>query len=136
MPHIFAFTHEPAYGLAGSNVHKDCLALYKNERDKFVESFVNAGGVSYFCGHEHTYDHSKVEISKDKWFHQLLVGTAGAPLIRYEARYEEENVINIAHIDEYGYLIVEIKGSKVKMEMKARKFANKYKVIETFIYNK
>jgi len=56
-PHIFVFGHEPAFKAS----HEDCLDDYVAERDAFWASIEEAGGRTYFCGHDHFYNHARVD---------------------------------------------------------------------------
>jgi len=56
-PHIFLAGHEQAFRVR----HNDCLDYYPAERDAFWTSIKNAGGRTYFCGHDHFYDHAHVD---------------------------------------------------------------------------
>lgn len=115
-PHVFAFGHEPAFKAGG---HADCLDDYPSARDAFWNSLRNVGGHAYFACHEHFYDHARVDdgdgdVAND--IHQIIVGTAGAPL---ESSYAYDGVnsgwtpTNVAHEKQYGYLAVEICGDDI-----------------------
>ena len=81
--HVFVFTHEPAFKVN----HVDCLGQvpHDDERNTFWETLEAEPGCRlYFCGHDHFYDHLKavktVDPDPETEVHQMLVGTAGAPL--------------------------------------------------------
>lgn len=132
-PHVFAFTHEPAYSLKGG--HRDCLAVHKKARDIFIQSLIGSGSKVFFCGHDHWYDHARIEFTDNVYFHQLTAGTAGAPLRDWSSKeYSEKDIINIAHRKAYGYMIVEIQGLKVEMVMKIFNDEDEIEVIDRFGY--
>ena len=56
-PHVFVFGHEPAFKAD----HTDCLDDYPADRDIFWASLADAGGRTYFCGHDHFYDHARID---------------------------------------------------------------------------
>ena len=56
-PHVFAFGHEPAFRA----LHYDCLDMHPDRRDAFWNSLKAAGSRAYFCGHDHFYDHARVD---------------------------------------------------------------------------
>jgi hypothetical protein len=110
-PHIFIAGHESAF----RTLHTDCLDNFPAERDAFWASIKNAGGLTYFCGHDHYYDHSYVDDgdgNPDNNIHQLIVATAGASLYTWSPPYNGNNssydVEQIYHSRQYGYLLVEV----------------------------
>ena len=109
-PHVFAIGHMPAFKVA----HTDCLDNYPQLRDKFWDTLKAAGGRAYFAGHDHFYDHMRVDDgdgNEDNDLHQIIVGTAGAPLYG-DAPYDGDNgpwtPTRILHEPNYGYVLVEI----------------------------
>ncbi|MHC4431070.1 MAG: metallophosphoesterase family protein [Planctomycetota bacterium] len=111
--HIFIAGHEPAFRA----LHSDCLDNYPSERDAFWASIRDAGGRTYFCGHDHFYDHARVddgdgETNND--IHQYIVGAAGAPPYRWSPPYSGDNthhtVEQLYHAEGYGYILVEVDG--------------------------
>jgi hypothetical protein len=77
--HVFAMGHEPAF----SSDHNDCMDDAPTARNTFISSLINAGGRSYFAGHDHFYNHLRADDGDenlDNDLHQFIVGTAGAPL--------------------------------------------------------
>ena len=110
-PHIFITGHEPAFRA----LHSDCLDNCPSERNAFWASIKNAGGRIYFCGHDHFYDHARVDDGDgypDNDIHQYLIGTAGAPLYAWSPPYIGDNNDYIIeqwyHSQLYGYVLVEI----------------------------
>lgn len=110
-PHVFAFGHLPAFGMQ----HSDCLDDYPQERNLFWESLKNAGCRVYAAGHDHFFDHARADdrdgdTSND--IHQLVVGTAGAPLRRWSGAYNDWKsgmaVEQQQHRVAYGYVLVEV----------------------------
>jgi hypothetical protein len=134
--HIFVLGHEPAF----KALHEDCLDDYPAERDVFWGSIEKAGGRTYFCGHDHFYNHARVDNDGDPSndIHQYIVGTAGAPLYDWLGNYDGDNsnytVENIYHAKEYGYCLVEIDGLDVTLSWMERVGAGKYEAGEVWSY--
>ena len=110
-PHIFIIGHEPAFRA----LHSDCLDNRPVERDAFWESLRNAGGRTYFTGHDHFYDHARIDDGDgdpDNDIHQLIIATAGAPLYTWSGPYNGDNsyytVEQLYHAENYGYVLVEV----------------------------
>jgi len=135
-PHIFVFGHEPAF----KSSHETCLDDYVAERDAFWASIEKAGGRTYFCGHDHFYNHARIDDDDDRSndIHQYIAGTAGAPLRGWSGNYDGVNsdytVENIYHAEEYGYCLVEIAGLDVTLTWMERVGAGKYKGREAWSY--
>lgn len=135
-PHIFVFGHEPAF----KTQHTACLDDYPAERDRFWASIEKAGGRAYFCGHDHMYNHARVdddgEPSND--IHQYVAGTAGAPLRQWVGQYDGVNndytVEDIYCASEFGYCLVEVKGLDVTITWFERVGEGKYKAKEVWSY--
>jgi len=136
-PHVFVFGHEPAFKV----YHADCLDDYSANRDAFWVSIKNAGGRTYFCGHDHFYNHAVVndgDGNPSNDIHQYLVGSAGAPLYTWLGNYDGVNsgygVENIHHAKQYGYTIWEINGLDVTMIWMERIGVGTYVVREVWSY--
>lgn len=136
-PHIFVFAHEPAFKAD----HTDCLDDYPTNRDVFWESIVSAHGRTYFCGHDHFYDHARIDDgdgNPGNDVHQVIVGTGGAPLYVFNGIY---NGVNDGYTprqqyDEsnYGYVVININGLQVTLQWKHRAAAGVYSTMETWSY--
>ncbi|MBE0536502.1 MAG: metallophosphoesterase [Phycisphaerae bacterium] len=122
-PHVFVFGHLPAYRA----LPRPCLDFYPERRDAFWRSLADAGARVYFAGHDHFYDHARIDdgdgnIEND--LHQYIVGTAGARPYTWEPRYEGDNgamtPVNVAHAETYGYVRVDVEGSDVTLTWIAR----------------
>jgi len=131
VPHLFVNAHEPAYALFGG--HSDCLDDHITERDIFINSIIDAGGKTYICGHDHFYDHAKININ-DEWFHQFIVGTSGAELHMLSGGYVESDIEKVEHIENYGYFVVNIDGMSVTMTFKNRTAENTFVETDVFSY--
>jgi predicted phosphodiesterase len=135
-PHVFIFGHESAFEAA----HEGCLDVNVASRDKFWASIKKAGGRTYFCGHDHFYNHARVDDDGDpnNDIHQYIVGTAGAPLRDWHRDYDGENsgytVKGIYYSKEYGYCLVKIDGLDVTVTWMERVGAGKYKAREVWSY--
>ena len=110
-PHIFIAGHEQAFRA----LHYDCLDYFPAQRDTFWTSIKNAGGRTYFCGHDHFYDHARVDdgdgnLNND--IHQYIIGTAGAPPYTWSLPYDGNNSHYIVeqwhHAERFGYVLAEI----------------------------
>jgi len=136
-PHVFVFGHEPAF----EALHEDCIGEDPDVRDKFWASIAKAGGRTYFCGHDHFYDHAGVDNDgdPDNDIHQYIVGTAGAPLYRWSPPYNGDNsnytLENIYHARKHGYVLVEIDGLGVTLSWMQRTSRGTYEPKDTFSYN-
>jgi hypothetical protein len=126
-PHIFALGHEPAF----SSDHNDCMDDAPEARNTFLNSLIDAGGRSYFAGHDHFYNHLRADDGDgnlDNDLHQFILGTAGAPL-RGEGNYGgntgpwtptkdidgDGSDEDSAFESQYGYMVVEIDALDVDM---------------------
>jgi hypothetical protein len=136
-PHVFAFGHEPAFKAQ----HADCLDDYPADRNTFWAALGGAGGRSYFCGHDHFYDHARIndgDADPDDDLHQFIVGTAGAPLRDWAPPYDGDNGTMTPqqqyHVKQYGYLVVEIDGPDVTMTWWERTGTAAYSPHDTWSY--
>ena len=127
-PHVFAFGHMPAFKAN----HADCLDDYPTQRDAFWNSLKNAGATVYFCGHDHFYDHMRVDDgdgNPDNDVHQMIVGGGGAPLYTTYA-YNGANApwtpVNLFHENQYGYTLVVVDGNTITMTFYHRTAPNTY----------
>ncbi len=129
--HIFAICHEPAFTV----IHKDCLGKNKKARDEFLKSFLKAGGVAFFCGHDHLYNHSKVELPEGV-FHQFVCGGAGAPLKKWNGKYLDKRLIKVQSSKSFGYMVVKVAGNKATLTAKGwnDKGTGTLKTIDKFTY--
>jgi hypothetical protein len=132
-PHVFVFSHVPAFKVW----HRDCLADNPNERNTFWKSIKAEGGRIYFCGHDHFYNHARIDDNDDdpsNDLHQYVVATGGAPLYGWEGDYDGDNgrwrPHEIFHEKQYGYVLVEINGLDVTLTWKHRTAAGVYESTE------
>jgi hypothetical protein len=117
-PHVFAFGHEPAFKAQ----HSDCLDDYPANRNVFWESLEDVGARVYFCGHDHFYDHARIDDGDgdpENDLHQYIIGTAGAPLRSWSPPYDGLNSPYTVHqqyySNQYGYVVVEIDGAEATL---------------------
>jgi len=136
-PHVFAFGHEPAFKAA----HEDCLDSYPSDRDAFWASIGQAGGRVYLCGHDHFYDHARIDDqdgNPDNDLHQCIIGTAGAPLVVFDGIYDGSNSGMIPrqqyYASTYGYVVVDIDGLNVTLTWMQRVDVDDYVAMETWSY--
>lgn len=114
-PHVFAVGHVPAF----KGVHPDCLDDFPDDRDRFWDSLGRAGGRIYFCGHDHFYDHTRIDDgdgNPDNDLHQMVVGTAGGPIYT-DGTYDGNNSrfvpVRIDHDAAFGFVLVTVDGYNV-----------------------
>jgi 3',5'-cyclic AMP phosphodiesterase CpdA len=123
-PHVFVFGHEPAF----RTDHTDCLDAFPSRRDALWESIKRAGGRTYFCGHDHYYDHAVVDDGDgmpENDIHQLIVATAGAPFYTWAPPYLGDNSYfvpeQLHHAPRYGYILVEVDDLEVTLTWMERR---------------
>lgn len=123
MPHVFVMGHEPAFRLH----HADCMDNQPADRNTFWNYLAAAGGRVYFAGHDHMYNHARIDDGDGNPandLHQFVVGTAGAPLYSFDGNYIGNNApfapIGIHNESQYGYLLVTIDDLAVTMTWKHR----------------
>jgi hypothetical protein len=135
-PHVFAFGHEPAFEVE----HTDCLDDYPTERDAFWHSLEDAGSRAYFAGHDHFYDHARVDDDGDPSndVHQYVVGTGGAPLYSWSGVYDGDNgdytLENLRHARAYGYVHGEIDGLTATLTWMRRVGVDTFEAREQWSY--
>jgi hypothetical protein len=137
-PHVFAVGHMPAFKLQ----HPDCLGSFPAERNLLWNALSNAKCRIYFCGHDHFYDHCRLDDgdgNPNNDLHQITVGTGGAPLY-LDASYDGTNgwwiPQRLYHEMQYGYVTVTIKGELVTTLWHNRIAANSYApTSEAFAYS-
>jgi len=141
-PHIFIAGHESAFRA----LHSDCLDNEPSQRDTFWAAIKKAGGRTYFCGHDHFYDHAQIDDGDgdaNNDIHQFIAGTAGASPYRWSPPYSGNNggykVEQLHHAESYGYILVEIDGLNVTLSWMERNTndlsaAGTYEARETWSY--
>jgi hypothetical protein len=122
-PHVFVFGHLPAFSV----YHSDTLASHPTERNTFWSSLAAAGVRIYFAGHDHLFNHARLDDgdgNPDNDVHQFIVGTAGAPLYKWDGAYGGNNGSwtprRVYYESNYGYALVEVDGLKVTVTWKHR----------------
>ncbi len=110
-PHIFVAGHEPAF----QTFHDDCLDNFPANRDALWVSLANSGARTYLCGHDHFYDHARVndgDGDPNNDIHQYIIGTAGARPYHWSPPYRGDNgiytIAQLHHAERYGYVLVEV----------------------------
>jgi len=135
-PHVFVFGHEPAFEAD----HEDCIGAEPRVRDRFWASIEKAGGRTYFCGHDHFYNHATVDDDGNPAndVHQYIAGTAGAPLYEWSRRYNGDNsdymLENIYHARKHGYVLVEVDGLDVTLTWMQRTAPGRYRPADIWRY--
>jgi hypothetical protein len=128
-PHVFVFGHEPAFKVN----HTDCLDDYPTNRNDFINSIAAEGGRTYFAGHDHLYDHARIDDGDGNPaddVHQYVVGTGGAPFYTsgaYDGVNSPFTPINVLRdLGHYGYTVIEINGLNASITYKQRTAANTF----------
>jgi hypothetical protein len=117
LPHVFAMGHQPAFKV----YHTSCLDTHPAARDAFWRSLGNARCRVYFSGHEHFYDHTRLDdgdANTSNDIHQVIVGTAGAPPNPdgpYDGANDFWTPVRIWHEEQNGYVVVEVEGLDVNV---------------------
>ena len=121
--HIFVFGHLPAFSV----YHSDTLASHSNDRNAFWNSLAAAGVRIYFAGHDHFFNHARLDdgdTNPDNDVHQFVLGTAGAPPYTWNGTYEGDTGSwtprRVYYESNYGYALVEVNGLKVTVTWKHR----------------
>jgi fibro-slime domain-containing protein len=139
--HIFVFGHEPAFEV----YHQYCLAYdleHAGYRDDFWHSLEDNGGRTYFCGHDHIYNHAMTDDDGD-WsnnVHQFILSPAGGVIDRewsgvYNGNnnnYTVENYYNANYVR--GYLLVEVDGLTATVTWMKRISAGNYQAQDEWAY--
>jgi autotransporter-associated beta strand protein len=126
---VFTFGHDPAFKV----YHTDCLDDNATTRNTFINTLKIAGGRTYFCGHDHLYDHARIDDgdgNPNNDVHQYLSGAGGAPFYTgysYNGVNSTFTPVNVLHDENrYGYVLVEIDGPTAKLTYKYRTGTNAY----------
>ncbi|MDD5306518.1 MAG: metallophosphoesterase [Deltaproteobacteria bacterium] len=136
LPHVFVFTHEPAFSV----YHQDCLDDDVNARNRFWQSLEHAGARLYLTGHDHFFDESRIDDgdgNPDNDLHQMIVGSAGAPIYSESVPSGDNGpykVVQVGHSSTYGYMLVDVAGSKVTTVWMARTGKGIYEPVSPFSY--
>jgi predicted phosphodiesterase len=128
-PHVFVFGHEPAFSV----YHLDCLDDYPDERNLFWQSIGDGCGRIYFTGHDHFYNHARIDDddgNPDNDLHQIITGAGGAPMYDWNGLYSGDNGAWIPqlvfHEKQYSYILAEVTGLTVTLTMKHRTVPGTY----------
>ncbi len=122
-PHIFPFGHVAAFSV----YHTDTLASHPANRNTFWNSLAAAGGRVYFAGHDHLYNHARLDDgdgNSNDDIHQYVAGTGGAPPYTWNGKYVGDKGTwtprRVYSESDYGYLLVEVDGLNVTLTWKHR----------------
>jgi len=109
-PHIFVTGHEPPFKAKD----RPGLDMYPDKRDALWASIVNNAGKIYLSGHDHYYNHARIDDGDgdpNNDVHQYIVGTAG-PLYTWNGIYPGDNShytpVSLYYARANGYLIGEV----------------------------
>ncbi len=128
-PHVFVFGHVPAFSV----YHADCLDDYPDERNLFWQSIGDGCGRIYFTGHDHFYNHARIDDddgNPDNDLHQIITGAGGAPMYDWNGLYSGYNGAwtpqLVFHEKQYSYILAEVTGLTVTLTMKHRTVPGTY----------
>jgi len=120
-PHIFVVGHQPAFKAK----NRTGLDFYPDKRDAFWSAIAESTGRTYFSGHDHFYNHARVDNGDgdpNNDVHQFIVGTAGPPYSwdpnkdGYPGDHGSYTVEYISHATyRHGYLLVEVNNLDVTL---------------------
>jgi|GEM_PF-2095949 len=130
LPHVFVTNHYPAFAVD----HGGILANFPELRDGMWNTLYEAGCPTFFVGHDHFYDHSRIQDAAGNWVHQYVVGTAGAPLYDWNGTYADSRVQAISHYKNNGYVLGEVDGADVTLTFKQRTAPGVYEETDD-VYN-
>lgn len=116
LPHAFLTNHYPAFAVD----HGGLLAYFPELRDGLWNILYEAGCPTFFVGHDHFYDHARIQDAAGNWVHQYVVGTAGAPPYDWNGIYADPRVQPVSHYKNYGYVLGEVDGVDVTLTFKQR----------------
>ena len=123
LPHVFVFGHKAAFEVSDH----DCLDKYPSGRNSLWDRIAREGGRIYFAGHDHFYNHARVDDGDgyaDNDLHQYVTGTGGTPLQSWSGSYKGNNgswtPMLAQHESQYGYILVEVDGQNVTLTWKHR----------------
>jgi predicted phosphodiesterase len=123
LPHVFVFGHVPAFSV----YHLDCLDDYPDARNRFWQSIASGCGRIYFTGHDHFYNHARIDDgdgNADNDLHQIITGAGGAPMYDWNGIYSGDNGAwtpqLVFHEKAYSYILAEVTGVTVTLTMKHR----------------
>jgi len=134
--HIFAFGHEPAF----PGYHTTySLNVNITARDNFWDSLRDNGVRTYFCGHDHFYNHASFDDDGDTSNdpHQYILGPAGGGLRTFSGTHADTTgytVDNIYYSSARGYLLVTVSCLDVTITWMERTGTNTFNVKETWNY--
>ena len=115
-PHVFVFGHTAAFNID----HPDTIGHFNRERDIFINSILAANARTYFCGHDHFYDHVLLDDGDNdpnNDFHQLILNSDSKLYegMRYFGDMGIRTPVRIDHQSSVGFLLVEIEGLEVNL---------------------
>jgi len=88
----------PNLGLNFNGIIDSTRSYYLSRRDRFWEILKENNVIAHICGHEHLYSRQSVD-----GVYQLIIGSAGAPLYRFNPLFGEETMSNGPLIQEMTY---------------------------------
>lgn len=137
-PHVFAQGHMPAF----KAYHSDCLDDYPDARNAYWNSLRNAGCRIYFAGHDHFYNHARIDDGDGNDandIHQMIVGSGGAPIYpsyQYDGTNSPYTPQLVYSEFQYGFVVVEVDGYSATATWHHRTGPNSYiETSEIFTYS-
>jgi len=135
--HVFVFGHESAFRL----YHEDTLNIFTRNRDIFWNSMATEGVKVYFCGHDHFYDHARLDdgdADPNNDVHQIVVNGSSKTYddiyIPYNGNNSHWTPVRIEHEQVCGYMVVEIDGPNATLTWKQRISSGVFEIGDVFSY--
>ena len=120
-PHVFVFGHTPAFNI----YHPDTIGLFLEQRDIFVNSILAENGRVYFCGHDHFYDHIRLDNgdgNPNNDLHQFILNSDSKMYEDWQY-YGDTGIWEPVRIDHQygaGYMLVDVNDLDVTLTWKYR----------------
>jgi len=120
-PHVFVFGHTTAFTID----HPDTIALFADQRNVFVNNILAENGRVYFCGHDHFYDHIRLDNGDGDPNNDLHQFILNSDMKMYEDRqyYGDTGIwtpVRLDHRKCAGYMLVDINDLDVTLTWKYR----------------
>ena len=120
-PHVFVFGHTSAFII----YHPDTIALFAEQRDILVNNILAENGRVYFCGHDHFYDHIRLDNGDgdpNNDLHQFILNSDSKT---YEdgQYYGDTGIwkpVRLGHQKCAGYMLVDVNDLDVTLTWKYR----------------
>jgi len=145
-PHVFAYAHEQVVHVE----HDYSLDNVPAIRDPFVASLINADSRTYFCGHMHCHNITRLnddvadptDSNAIDDFYQVIVPPGGAKTYGWDGLYDGNPIPGrtphlVSHMqgtDIHGYTLVTIDGLDVTIQFVKNMGGGTFTAVDTFSY--